>query len=131
MIYIERWAIIIGRWMLALYFFIPGVMKFIEWDSHIDLMERHDMHYVAPLLFLAAIFQILGSLLLMFNRYTEFVALSLSILVLLINFNLHDFWNYSGIERGHEMQNFIKNLAIFAGLLILTGSALSKKVKHL
>jgi putative oxidoreductase len=33
---------------------------------------------------------------------------------------LHDFWNvYEGVDSKHEMQNFFKNLGIFAGLLLL------------
>ena len=39
---------------------------------------------------------------------------------LLINFNLHDFWNsYEGVNPDRELQNFYKNLGIFAGLLLL------------
>ena len=38
----------------------------------------------------------------------------------LINFNLHDFWNtYEGVNPDRELQNFYKNLGIFAGLLLL------------
>jgi putative oxidoreductase len=41
-------------------------------------------------------------------------------LVLLINLNLHDFWNiYEGVDVKHETQNFYKNMGIFAGLLLL------------
>ena len=41
-------------------------------------------------------------------------------MTILINLNLHDFWNtYEGVNSTHEMQNFFKNLGIFAGLLLL------------
>jgi len=41
-------------------------------------------------------------------------------MTLLINFNLHDFWNtYEGVNPHRELQNFYKNLGIFAGLLLL------------
>ena len=30
-----------GRGLLALYFLLPGVMKFIQWDMHVALMETH------------------------------------------------------------------------------------------
>ena len=41
-------------------------------------------------------------------------------MTLLINFNLHDFWNsYEGVNPERELQNFYKNLGIFAGLLLL------------
>jgi putative oxidoreductase len=36
---------------------------------------------------------------------------------------MHDFWNvYEGVSQAHETQNFVKNLAIFAGLLVLSGA---------
>lgn len=111
----------IGRIMLALYFLIPGIMKFVSWDMHIGLMEKHNMPLVPVLLAAAGIFQIIAAILLITNRYTAIVALLLAGLVLVINVNLHDFWNLTGIEGGHEMQNFIKNLGIFAGLLVLSG----------
>jgi putative oxidoreductase len=41
-------------------------------------------------------------------------------MVLVINGFMHDFWNvYEGVDQAHELQNFIKNLGIFAGLLLL------------
>ena len=36
---------------------------------------------------------------------------------------MHDFWNvYEGVSRAHETQNFVKNLAVFAGLLVLSSA---------
>ncbi len=111
----------VGRIMLALYFLIPGIMKFVSWDMHIGLMEKHNMPFVPVLLAAAGVFQIVAAVLLIANRYTAVVALLLAGLVLVINVNLHDFWNLTGLEGAHEMQNFIKNLGIFAGLLVLSG----------
>ncbi|MFL7009818.1 DoxX family protein [Enterovibrio norvegicus] len=119
-----------GRVLLALYFLIPGIMKFASWDMHIQLMEKHDMPFTPVLLGLAGIFQIGAALLLIANRFTWLVALLLAGLVLVINVSLHDFWNYSGIEGAHEMQNFVKNLGIFAGLLVLSGHALAERDKQ-
>jgi len=111
----------VGRIMLALYFLIPGIMKFVSWDMHVGLMEKHNMPFVPVLLAAAGIFQIVAAILLIANRYTAIVALLLAGLVLVINVSLHDFWNLTGLEGAHEMQNFIKNLGIFAGLLVLSG----------
>ena len=108
-----------GRSLLALYFLLPGIMKFVAWDMHIGLMEKHGMIMIPVLLAVAAVAQIVGALGLMFNRHVLICSLGLAAMVLLINVNLHDFWNYSGIEGAHERQNFVKNLGIFAGLLLL------------
>ena len=112
-----------GRTLLALYFIVPGAMKFFDWDRHIALMELHNMPVAPALLALSGIVQLVAGLLLLLNRQVLASALVLAGLVLLINLNLHDFWNtYEGTDPGHELQNFIKNLAIMAGLLVLSGA---------
>ena len=110
----------IGRTLLALYFLVPGAMKFLDWDRHIALMELHNMVMVPTLLALSGAIQIAAGLLLLVNKQVLPSALVLAGMVLLINLNLHDFWNtYEGVDARHELQNFIKNLGIFAGLLLL------------
>jgi len=110
----------IGRSLMALYFFLPGVMKFISWDMHIALMETHGMIMASTLLAIAGITQIAASICLFFNKQVVICALGLAAMVLLINLNLHDFWNiYEGVDTKHETQNFFKNMGIFAGLLLL------------
>jgi putative oxidoreductase len=118
-----------GRMLLALYFLVPGVMKFVSWELHIQLMEKHNMPFVPVLLTLAGIFQIVAALFLFANRQTWIVALLLAGLVLVINISLHDFWNFYDLEAAHEMQNFIKNLAIFAGLCVLSGHSIPDDCK--
>ena len=63
---------------------------------------------------------VLGGLLLV-NRHVRMASYGCVLYILLVNFNLHDFWNFSGIEASHETQNFVKNLGILAGCLMLAG----------
>ena len=110
----------IGRVLLALYFLFPGIGKFIAWDDQVALMEAHDMKMVPVLLAVAGIIQILGSISLLLNKYVVICALGFAAMTILININLHDFWNvYEGVNAEREAQNFYKNLGIFAGLLLL------------
>ena len=109
-----------GRTLLALYFLYPGIMKFINWDRGVALMETHGMIMVPVLLALAGIIQIGASISLLINKQVAICALALAGMVLVINVSLHDFWNvYEGVNAQHEIQNFVKNLGIFAGLLLL------------
>lgn len=110
----------IGRSLLALYFLLPGILKFVAWDNHVELMEKHGMVFIPAFLILAGALQILCSVGIIFNRYTQWLTLVLAFMVLVINFQLHDFWNYTDTQGAHEMQNFVKNLGIFAGLLVLS-----------
>ncbi len=110
----------IGRILLAIYFLLPGIGKLLSWDTQIALMETHNMIMVPFLLAVAAIAQLGGSILLLLNRQVVICALGFAAMTLLININLHDFWNvYEGVDVKHEAQNFYKNMGIFAGLLLL------------
>ena len=110
----------IGRTLLALYFLFPGIMKFVAWDRSVTLMETHNMIFIPLLLALAGIIQIGASICILINKQVAICALILAAMVLVINVNLHDFWNvYEGIDSGHELQNFVKNIGIFSGLLLL------------
>lgn len=113
----------IGRVLLGLYFLVPGVMKFVAWGMHLEMMQRHGVPFEAPMLFIAASVEILGGLLLILNRYVRLTAIGFVVLILIININMHGFWKFSGIEAGHETQNFIKNLGILAGLLVLAAAS--------
>ena len=110
----------VGRIFLALYFLIPGISKFTSWNTSVALMEAHNMKMIPALLAIAGIAQVVGSISLLFNRHIVICALGFAVMTLLINFNLHDFWNtYEGVNPDRELQNFYKNLGIFAGLLLL------------
>jgi putative oxidoreductase len=113
--------ITIGRFLVALYFLLPGILKFLAFPTHVGLMSAHGIPNPAPLLAVAGAAQVIGALLLMANRFVRFNALGFVVYILVINVLLHDFWHFTGIEGAHEMQNFIKNLGILAGLLVLAG----------
>ena len=78
------------------------------------------MKMIPALLTIAGIAQVVGSISLLLNRHVVICALGFAVMTLLINFNLHDFWNiYEGVNPDRELQNFYKNFGIFAGLLLL------------
>ena len=110
----------VSRVLLALYFLVAGIGKFISWDMHVALMETHNMVMVPVLLAIAGIVQVVGSICLLFNKQVVICALGFAVMIVLINLNLHDFWNvYEGVDVRHETQNFIKNLGVFVGFLML------------
>ena len=119
-----------GRIFLALYFLIPGISKFTSWNTSVALMEAHNMKMIPILLAIAGIAQVVGSISLLLNRHVVICALGFAVMTILINFNLHDFWNtYEGVNPDRELQNFYKNLGIFAGLLLLAAVNLEQSNK--
>ena len=124
----DRFSITIGRFLLGLYFFIPGIRKFTESDQLTAYMQSHDIAFASQLLWVAGVTSVIGGILLMSGRYVKLAAYGFVIYVLLINLMLHNFWDVSDDMVAREMQNFVKNLAIVAGLLVVAGCALSRRL---
>ena len=119
----ENFFITVGRMLLGLYFLLPGISKIPTYAGTTEYMLLHNIPLASILLPITIVLQIgLGVMLIIGYRIKE-SALILAALTIFINIGMHDFWNeYPNTDTGHETQNFVKNLAIFAGLLVLSAS---------
>ena len=111
---------IVGRSLLGLYFILPGLSKVFDFASTLALMRMKGMPFSLVLLPLTIVIQLLGGIFLVLGRNLRLTAFILFGLTILINLFIHNFWALTGDpSQGHEIQNFVKNLAIAAGLLVL------------
>jgi putative oxidoreductase len=124
----NKFSIMIGQFLLGLYFFAPGIRKFTTSDKLLAYMQSHDIAFASQLLWFAGAVSVIGGLLLMSGRHVKLVAYGFVVYVLLVNLMLHDFWTMSEDVAPREMQNFIKNLAIMSGLLAVAGYASSRRL---
>jgi putative oxidoreductase len=77
--------------------------------------------YLMPMIVVAAIVQIVGSILLIMNNRTG--AWILLAFVSVVSVLMHNFWDYSGPEVVVEMVHFLKNVSIAGGLLVTLSNA--------
>ena len=119
----EKAFITVGRVLLGIYFLLPGISKIPTYAGTTEYMLLHNIPLASILLPITIVLQIgLGAMLIIGYRIKE-SALILAALTIFINIGMHDFWNeYPNTDAGHETQNFVKNLAILAGLLVLSAS---------
>ena len=119
----EKFSITLGRVLLGLYFLLPGITKIPSYSGTTEYMMLHNIPLAGILLPITIVLQIvLGSMLIIGYRIKE-SALILAALTIFINIGVHDFWNeYPNIDSSHEIQNFVKNLGIFAGLIVLSAA---------
>ena len=119
----EKTFITVGRALLGLYFLLPGISKIPTYAGTTEYMLLHNIPLASILLPVTIVLQVgLGVMLIIGYRIKE-SALILAALTILINIGMHDFWNeYPNTDAGHETQNFVKNLGIFAGLLVLSAA---------
>ena len=119
---LDALATVLGRVLLGLYFIVPGLTKVFGFEATSAYMASKDVPFVPQLLILTIVLQIGGGLMLVLGWHVRLAAWALAGLTLAISIYMHNFWQLpEGMERAHETQNFIKNLAIMAGLLVLAG----------
>jgi putative oxidoreductase len=123
----QRIALLLGRGLLGLYFIVPGFSKITGWAGSVDYMAAHGVPLTPVALVITILLQIGGGISLLAGYRTQLCGLVLAALTLLITVFMHDFWNVEdAVQQGHETQNFIKNLAIMAGLLYIGGARCEK-----
>ena len=120
--YMTKALYLSGRILLGLYFVVPGMMKVLNFGGTAEYMASHDMIFVTFFLTLTIIIQLAGGACLVIGYRQQQVSFVLAGLVLVISVVMHNFWAMEqGVQQAHETQNFIKNMAIMAGLLVLAG----------
>jgi len=116
----DNYYFVLGRTLLGLYFIVPGMSKVAGYEGYLDLMASKGVPLVEILLPLTILIQVGAGLFLIAGKNLRVSALLLFGLTILINLFIHNFWALAGDPgQAHETQNFVKNLAIAAGLLVL------------
>ena len=112
--------LLLGRTLLGLYFLVFGALKVPTYFDTLSLMISKGVPLSGVLLPITIIVQVLAGFFLIIGQNLRVSSLLLVGLTFLINIFIHDFWNLTGDpSQAHEAQNFIKNLGIIAGLLVL------------
>ena len=113
-------SILIGRSLLGLYFLGPGIAKVFNYSNYVAVMQENEVPLTLVALPIVILVQVIGGIMLILNQNVKFCALLLFATTIVINFYIHDFWTLAdSLSKSHETQNFVKNLAICAGLLVL------------
>ena len=118
----QRVFMLVGRGLLGLYFVVPGITKITGWSAMSVYMGDHGVPLIPVLLATTIVIQIGGGASLLLGYRAQLMAFLLAGLTLVISLFMHDFWNVEeAVQQGHETQNFIKNMAIMAGLMFVAG----------
>jgi putative oxidoreductase len=117
---IENTCLLIGRFLLGLYFILPGISKITGYEGTVTYMEVHNVPMISALLPLTIVMQLVLGAALIVGFRGKLAAFFLAGLTLVISVYMHNFWDFAeGMERNHETQNFFKNMGITAGLLMV------------
>ena len=120
MIKLQTACMLVGRLLLGLYFILPGLQKVFQFDTMSQYMAKHGVPMISFLLVVTIVLQLAGGVAVIIGYKTRLAAFVLAGLTLVISLYMHSFWSLpEGSSVAHETQNFVKNMAIMAGLLVL------------
>lgn len=125
--WLEDASLLLGRFLLGIYFILPGISKITGYAGTAEYMAQHDVPMIDVLLPVTIVLQIGLGLALIVGYRGQIAALILAVLTLIISVYMHNFWAMEeGLQQRHETQNFFKNLGITAGLLVTAGIGTGK-----
>nr|WP_297350006.1 DoxX family protein [uncultured Glaciecola sp.] len=118
---LELPSLLLGRFLLGVYFIVPGVQKITQYEFMAQYMSKHSVPFINELLPVTIVLQILLGIVIIVGFKAKLSAFLLAGMTLVISLYMHNFWNLpEGADVRHETQNFFKNMGVMAGLLVLS-----------
>ncbi len=116
---IRPFLALLGRLCLCAIFLSSGVHKAMDWENTASYMAAKGMPVVPVFLVGAIVFEVVGGLLVLVGFKARIGALALVIFLIPTTLIFHNFWAFEEMERQMQMIEFLKNLSILGGLLMV------------
>jgi len=111
--------LLIGRIAMSLIFFAAAYHKITHWDPTLKDMAMKGIGQTSIFLFLTCIIEFFGGISLVLGFMTRWGAAILALFLIPVTVLFHNFWSLSGADAHIQMIMFLKNAAIFGGLLFM------------
>lgn len=115
----QHYLVAIGRVLLSVIFILSGISKIMDWQGTAAYMGAQGLPWVPLLLGLAAAVEILGGIAVLVGWYARWAAWLLFLYLIPVTVVFHSFWALTGAEQQTQLVNFLKNLSIMGGLLLV------------
>lgn len=116
----HNFAALIGRIFIGILFLMSGLNKIFNWQESVGALSNLGVQLPALLILIAIIFEVFGSLAVIFGYKTRFGAFLLILFLVPATFLFHSFWALPSGEAAEQIRNFTSNVSLLGGLLLLT-----------
>jgi putative oxidoreductase len=111
---------LVARILLSAIFVLSGFAKLTDPGGAMGYMEKAGIDNPEPLLYIAAVAEILGGLAVLLGLFTRLGAAGLFLYMAVITVIMHKFWgNMPADAAKMQMVQFMKNLCIMGGLAMV------------
>jgi len=116
---------VLGRGLVGLYFAFFGLWNIYHWRPTMEIMIQKNIPLPFLLLSFGIGWQIILGVMIMFGMLIKLAALLLIPFTIISLCIFHDFWNFKGEHRKHNLNKFISNVTVSLGSLLLLINNLS------
>jgi transmembrane protein len=120
--------LLLARFCLALPFLVGGIVKLFTWDGGVAEMAGQGLHPGWAFNLATLLTEILGSALVIANRWTWLGAGALGVFTVFATLLAHRFWDFTGAERQMQLNSFLEHAAICAAFILVT--VVSLRARH-
>jgi len=114
---------LVGRILLASLFLVAGIRKLMAPAASAGYFAKLGFPMTDVLVWVVIAVEIGGALLLILGWKARWAAYALAIFTVIATFAAHRFWEFSdAAQYNAQLNNFLKNLAIIGGMLILAAT---------
>lgn len=108
-----------GRLLISLIFILGGIGKIVDFRGASDALRSLGVSGAEIYIFIGLLMELVGGILILLGLYTRLGVYILMIFLFPTTLLFHGFWNYSGVDMALQLSIFLRNLAIYGGLLML------------
>jgi putative oxidoreductase len=114
-----RYLVMFGRVLLSIIFLLSGLGKIMDWNGTAQIMASQGLPLIPLLLAGAIVTELAGGLSVLLGWKARWGAWLLFLYLIPTTLIFHDFWAFTGTEMQTQLVNFLKNLSIMGGLLLV------------
>ena len=114
---ISKWAQFVGRVALGLIFVISGAGKLAAWHGTVAYAASKAVPEI--LLVIATVLELVGGIGVVLGFKARWAAVALLVFLVPVTLVFHNFWFAPANEQQIQIVNFLKNLSIAGGALIV------------
>lgn len=116
---LQNAALLSGRFLLALIFILSGIGKIADFSGTAAYMASAGLPFVDLLLVLTIAVELGGGLLLALGWRARWAAAAIFLFLIPATLVFHAFWGMPAEQASMQQIQFMKNLAIMGGMLVV------------
>ena len=116
---ITTWAAPLGRLLLSLIFLASAAGKLSNWQPPAQMIADKGLPAPDVFLSIAVVLEIVGGLMVLLGLQARWGAVLLLLFLIPATVIMHNFWALPEVQQQEQMINFMKNVSIGGGLLLV------------